>query len=75
MGALKDTDYDLPQTQFSKGRARIAYACVDDLLNLLPKSKKLNAIGAANDLYLFIKAAHDAAPETAPATAERADGA
>lgn len=48
---------------FDKKTAEEAEDCVKELLDLIPKSKKPLALGAANELFLFLSAAKRAAPE------------
>lgn len=56
-------DMNRPQNEFSKARAAIADACVADILQFVPRSKKHEVIGAVNDLSLFLLAAEKAAPD------------
>ncbi len=38
----------------TKAEAKEARECATELLNAIPKSKKADAFGAANELFLFI---------------------
>lgn len=51
------------QTAFTKARADIAMACVMEIIEFVPKRKRAEIFGEANDLMLFINAAKRAAPE------------
>lgn len=51
------------QDTFSHARAAIAYECVDRLFKAIPKSRRIEYLGEANDVYLFIEAADRHAPD------------
>ncbi len=53
----------MAQGEFTKEEATNAEACAKTIIDLLPKSKMMGVIGEINDLYLFLTAAKQAAPE------------
>ncbi len=53
----------MAQGEFTKEEAAHAEDCVKAIVDLLPKSKVMDAIGAMNDLYHFLSAAKAAAPD------------
>lgn len=53
----------MAQGKFTKEEAAHAETCAKVIIDLLPKSKMIDVIGAMNDLYLFLSAAKQAAPD------------
>ncbi len=53
----------MAQGEFTKEEAAHAEACAKSIIDILPKSKMIDAVGAMNDLYLFLAAAKKAAPD------------
>ncbi len=53
----------MSQGEFTKSEARETATAFKEVFNALPKTKQLNFIGHANDIYLFLSAAEKAAPE------------
>ena len=52
-------------TRFTKEEAKRVYGLFDEIFSLLSKNKKVEYIGEANDIYLFLKAAESVAPSEA----------
>lgn len=55
----------MAQGQFTKQEAEATAEAVKELFEALPKSKHMDYIGHLNDIYLFIDAAKQAAPDEA----------
>jgi len=52
----------MSQGRFTKEEAREVRKSFDELFESLSKNKKIEFIGHANDIYLFLDAAEKAAP-------------
>lgn len=52
----------MAQGKFTKEEAEHAETCAKAIIDALPKKKMMGLIGAMNDLYLFLSAAKQAAP-------------
>lgn len=59
----------MAQGQFSKEEAEMTETAFKEVFNALPKSKQMSFIGHANDIYLFLAAAKQAAPSEKPSPA------
>ena len=53
----------MAQDEFTKKWAAHANNCAKNIINQLSKSKMMDVIGEMNDLYLFLAATKEAAPE------------
>lgn len=56
----------MAQGQFTKEEAENVILCVHDIVKALTRTKKMECLGAMNDLYLFLEAAKNAAPNEKP---------
>jgi hypothetical protein len=56
----------MAQGEFTKQEAQATRETFDQLFEALSKSKKLEFLGHANDIYLFLIAAEKAAPDHIP---------
>jgi len=61
----------MAQGRFTKQEARNVREAVREILDALPKTKKLTFLGHFNDLFLFLDAAERAAPDEAATGSER----
>ena len=61
----------MAQGQFTRQEARNAREAVQEILDALPKTKKLAFLGHFNDLFLFLDAAEKAAPDESATGPER----
>ena len=52
----------MAQGEFTKEEATFTEDAINELFGAIPKSKKMNYIGHLNDIFLFISAAKEAAP-------------
>ena len=52
----------MAQGEFTKEEAMATEDAVNELFGAIPKSKKMNYIGHLNDIFLFINAAKEVAP-------------
>ena len=52
--------------EFTKEEAKATREAVKEMFDALPKSRRMEYIGHLNDIYLFIDAAGNAAPEEKP---------
>jgi hypothetical protein len=57
----------MAQGEFTKEEAKATREAFHEIFKSLPRNKKIEFIGHANDIYLFL----DAAEEAAPAEAEK----
>jgi hypothetical protein len=55
----------MAQGQFTKEDATRTAESIELLFQAIPKSKRMNFIGELNDIFLFIDAAKNAAPNEA----------
>jgi len=53
----------MTQGTFSKEEAESCKEALDEVMKAMPKSKVVNFIGHFNDIFLFLSAAKEAAPE------------
>lgn len=60
----------MAQGEFTKEEATETIKAVGELIEAIPKSKRMNFIGHANDIFLFLDAAKRAAPGEAPSNPE-----
>lgn len=56
----------MAQGDFTKQEVQFVRKAFDEVFNALPKSKKFEFIGHANDIYLFLSKAERIAPEEKP---------
>lgn len=56
----------MAQGEFTKAECDHARECVETMLERVPKSKRADLIGEANDLFLFLAAAKKVAPDNPP---------
>jgi len=54
----------MAQGQFTKREARRVKEVAEEILSALPKSKKLEYLGHFNNLFLFLRPAEHATPES-----------
>lgn len=55
----------MAQGQFTKQEAEETEKSVKEVMDAMPKSKKMDFIGHFNDIFLFLAAAKNAAPDKA----------
>ena len=53
----------MAQGEFTKEEAVLVIESVDEVMKALPKAKLLKFLGHFNDIFLFLEAAKEAAPE------------
>ncbi len=60
----------MAQGEFTKEEAAETRTAVEEIFEALPKSKRVQYVGHLNDIFLFLRAAKEAAPSEEGTTDE-----